>query len=60
MTPLPLKPRKALYKAFLKVKPNRTDIERFKANLIRKEMDKSITFNMAHIGLNRGLYIVFL
>lgn len=29
-----LKPRKALNKAFLKVKPNRTDIERFKANLV--------------------------
>ncbi len=28
-----LKPRKALNKAFLKVKPNRTDIERFKTNL---------------------------
>ena len=29
----PLKPRKALNKAFLKVKPNRSDIEKFKANL---------------------------
>jgi very-short-patch-repair endonuclease len=29
-----LKPRKALNKAYLKVKPNRTDIEGFKANLI--------------------------
>jgi adenine-specific DNA-methyltransferase len=29
-----LKPRKALNKAFLKVKPNRLEIERFKANLI--------------------------
>jgi hypothetical protein len=29
-----LKPGKALNKAFLKVKPNRTDIERFRANLI--------------------------
>ena len=29
-----LKPRKALNKAFLKVKPNRPEIERFKANLI--------------------------
>jgi adenine-specific DNA-methyltransferase len=29
-----LKPRKALNKAFLKVKPNRTEIEGFKANLI--------------------------
>ncbi|KXK36578.1 MAG: hypothetical protein J5I52_10995 [Saprospiraceae bacterium] len=29
-----LKPRKALNKAFLKVKPNRTDIERFKSHLI--------------------------
>ena len=29
-----LKPGKALNKAFLKVKPNRTDIERFKTNLI--------------------------
>ncbi|MGN6601476.1 MAG: class I SAM-dependent DNA methyltransferase [Ginsengibacter sp.] len=29
-----LKPAKALNKAFLKVKPNRTDIERFKAHLI--------------------------
>jgi very-short-patch-repair endonuclease len=30
-----LKPRKALNKAFLKVKPNRTDIEQFKFNLIQ-------------------------
>ena len=30
-----LKPRKALNKAFLKVKPNRTEIERFKKNLIQ-------------------------
>ena len=30
-----LKPRKALNKAFLKVKPNRSDIERFKSNLIQ-------------------------
>lgn len=30
-----LKPKKALNKAFLKVKPNRTDIERFKTNLIQ-------------------------
>jgi adenine-specific DNA-methyltransferase len=29
-----LKPKQALNKAFLKVKPNRMDIERFKANLI--------------------------
>jgi hypothetical protein len=29
-----LKPKKALNKAFLKVKPNRTEIERFKTNLI--------------------------
>ncbi len=29
-----LKPQKALNKAFLKVKPNRTEIERFKTNLI--------------------------
>ncbi len=30
-----LKPRKALNKAFLKVKPNRTEIEEFKTNLIQ-------------------------
>ena len=30
-----LKPRKALNKAFLKVKPNRTEIESFKVNLIQ-------------------------
>ena len=30
-----LKPRKALNKAFLKVKPNRSDIERFKGNLVQ-------------------------
>jgi len=34
MTLNDLKPRKALNKAFLKVKPNRTDIEGFKAHLI--------------------------
>lgn len=33
--PAYLKPRKALNKAFLKVKPNRSEIERFKANLIQ-------------------------
>ena len=31
----PLKPRKALNKAFLKVKPTRLEIDHFKANLIR-------------------------
>ena len=30
-----LKPRKSLNKAFLKVMPNRADIEGFKTNLIR-------------------------
>jgi len=30
-----IKPRKSLNKAFLKVKPNRTEIERFKTNLIQ-------------------------
>jgi adenine-specific DNA-methyltransferase len=30
-----IKPRKALNKAFLKVKPNRSEIERFKTNLIQ-------------------------
>ena len=30
-----LKPRNALNKAFLKVKPNRSDIERFKTYLIQ-------------------------
>jgi len=30
-----VKPRKALNKAFLKVKPNRSEIENFKANLIQ-------------------------
>lgn len=34
MTLHALKPRKALNKAFLKVKPNRNDIEGFKTNLI--------------------------
>jgi hypothetical protein len=34
MTLKQLNPRKALNKAFLKVKPNRTDIEAFKANLM--------------------------
>jgi hypothetical protein len=34
MQPKPLKPRKAINKAFLKIKPNRTEIERFKINLI--------------------------
>lgn len=33
MTPLQLKPRQALNKAFLKLKPNRAEIELFKANL---------------------------
>lgn len=30
-----LKPRQALNKAFLKVKPNRTEIENFKTNLVQ-------------------------
>lgn len=30
-----LKPRKAINKAFLKIKPNRTEIEKFKTNLIQ-------------------------
>ena len=30
-----LKPRKAINKAFLKIKANRTDIEDFKTNLIQ-------------------------
>jgi adenine-specific DNA-methyltransferase len=34
MTVNELKPRQSLNKAFLKVKPNRTDIESFKLNLI--------------------------
>lgn len=34
MTPITQLPRKALNKAFLKVKPNRTEIEGFKTNLI--------------------------
>ena len=34
MQPKPLKPRKAINKAFLKIKPNRTEIEKFKTNLI--------------------------
>jgi hypothetical protein len=34
MTLTALKPRKALNKAFLKVKPNRSEIEKFKSNLI--------------------------
>jgi len=35
MQPKPLKPKKALNKAFLKVKPNRSEIEIFKTNLIQ-------------------------
>lgn len=34
MNTLLLEPRKALNKAFLKIKPNRTHIEDFKINLI--------------------------
>lgn len=33
--PMHLSPRQSLNKAFLKVKPNRSEIERFKANLIQ-------------------------
>lgn len=36
-----LKPRKALNKAFLKVKPNRTEIERFKTNLTHDRINDS-------------------
>ncbi|HMT74193.1 MAG TPA: TaqI-like C-terminal specificity domain-containing protein [Chitinophagaceae bacterium] len=35
MTPITKSPRKALNKAFLKVKPNRAEIESFKTNLIQ-------------------------
>jgi hypothetical protein len=38
-----LKPRKALNKAFLKVKPNRTEIEGFKTNLIQLEIPVKLT-----------------
>jgi adenine-specific DNA-methyltransferase len=38
-----LKPRKALNKAFLKVKPNRTEIEGFKSHLIQLFDNKSET-----------------
>jgi hypothetical protein len=34
MTPKELKPKKALNKAFLRVKPGRTEIETFKASMI--------------------------
>jgi|LakMenEpi03Aug12_release.lakeMendotaPanAssembly.Ray.scaffolds.fasta_scaffold655933_2 adenine-specific DNA-methyltransferase len=34
-----LKPRKALNKAFLKVKPNRPEIEGFKTNLVKQFKD---------------------
>ena len=55
MKPTPLKPRKVLNKAFLKVKPNRSEIERFKANLIqlldRSNDTKSEAFNPTFYGL---------
>lgn len=35
MNPTPLKPRRTFNKAFLKVKPHRIEIERFKMNLIQ-------------------------
>jgi len=39
-----LKPRKALNKAFLKLKPNRSEIEIFKTNLIQL-LDRKKTRN---------------
>lgn len=42
-----LKPRKALNKAFLKVKPNRSQIEQFKGNLmILLELPAPNTFSL--------------
>lgn len=52
-----LKPRKALNKAFLKVKPNRTEIERFKANLIQL-LDR--TNDMESEEFHKNLVIDFL
>jgi hypothetical protein len=40
-----LKPRKSLNKAFLKVKPNRSDQEKFKVNvlpLLEQEIDRLV------------------
>ena len=52
-----LKPRKALNKAFLKVKPNRTEIERFKTNLIQL-LDR--TNDMESEEFHKNLVIDFL
>lgn len=57
-----LKPRKSLNKAFLKLKPNRTDIETFKANLIelidRSNPNESEEFhkNLVAAFLNRTYF----
>jgi hypothetical protein len=54
----PLKPRKALNKAFLKVKPNRSDIELFKANLIAlvEQMSETPLLSQEIDWLVYGLY----
>jgi len=57
-----LNPRKSLNKAFLKLKPNRTDIETFKSNLIelidRSNPNESEEFhkNLVASFLNRTYY----
>ncbi len=52
-----LKPRKALNKAYLKLKPNREDIEHFKANLIQLLDKISDTESEEH---HKNLIITFL
>jgi len=63
-----LKPKKALNKAFLKVKPNRTIIEGFKTNLIQlpgrkndtesEEFHKNQLLLVLEIGITKATFVV--
>ena len=63
-----LKPKKASSKAFLKVKPNRTEIEGFKTNLIQlldrtndtesEEFHKNQLLLVLKIGITKATFVV--
>jgi adenine-specific DNA-methyltransferase len=55
----PLKPKESLNKAFLKIKPNRSDIEVFKANLIQL-IDTSTENPEQHEEFHKNLVSSFL
>ena len=51
-----LKPRKAINKAFLKIKPNRSEIESFKINLIQL-LDRTNDIESEEFHKNLVIYV---